>query len=42
MKKINTEKIIKEKTRVESDKCTIAANPEMIRNNYEDEPCENN
>lgn len=22
------------------ERCTIAANPEMVRNHYEDEPCE--
>ena len=42
MKKTNYESKIKSKIRVETEKCTIAANPEMIRNNYEDEPCENN
>ena len=42
MKKKEHEKIIREKNRVEADRCTVAANPEMIRNSYEDEPCENN
>lgn len=42
MKKRENERIIKAENRVEADRCTIAANPEMIRNTYEDEPCENN
>ncbi len=42
MKKNNNEKAIKAGKRVDADRCTVAANPEMIRNNYEDEPCENN
>lgn len=42
MKKTNNENIIKVKNRIETDRCTVAANPEMIRNNYEDEPCDNN
>ena len=42
MKKIERKKIINEKYRLEADRCIIAANPEMIRNSYEDEPCENN
>lgn len=42
MKKRENEKIIKAVKRVEAERCTIAANPEMIRNTYEDEPCENN
>jgi hypothetical protein len=40
MKKIENEKIIKAKKKAEIDRCTVAANPEMIRNNYEDEPCD--
>lgn len=42
MKKKNNEKIIKAENRLEVERCTVAANPEMIRNSYEDEPCENN
>lgn len=32
----------KEKLKAELNKCVTAANPEMVRNNYEDEPCEIN
>ncbi len=42
MKKTIIEKITKENKVPESEKCIVAANPEMARNIYEDEPCENN
>ena len=42
MKKTIIEKITKENKIPESEKCIVAANPEMARNIYEDEPCENN
>ncbi len=40
MKNNNDEKNKNKKP--EQDRCVIADHPEMVRNNYEDEPCDDN
>ena len=42
MKTIKHEDKIKKEKVHEMARCTVAANPEMARNNYEDEPCDDN
>lgn len=42
MKTIKHEDKIKKDKVNEMDRCTEAANPEMVRNHYEDEPCDDN
>ena len=42
MKTIKTEKTKSAEEKFKLKKCTIAATAETARNNYEDEPCDDN